>query len=58
MAREGTVVAVNGSVVEVRADTLCLHGDTPGAPALAAAVRAQLARDGIIVRALRGRSGP
>jgi UPF0271 protein len=54
MARERTVVAADGSVVPVRADTLCLHGDTPGAAALAAAVRARLARDGVEVRALRG----
>jgi UPF0271 protein len=57
LARERVVVAVDGSVVPVRADTLCLHGDTPGAAALAAAVRARLARDGVEVRALR-RPGP
>jgi UPF0271 protein len=55
MARERTVVAADGTVVPVAADTLCLHGDTPGAAALAAAVRARLARDGVQVRALRGR---
>jgi UPF0271 protein len=53
MARERSVVAVDGTVVPVAADTLCLHGDTPGAAALAAAVRARLARDGVEVRALR-----
>jgi UPF0271 protein len=53
LARERTVVAVDGAVVPVRADTLCLHGDTPGAAALAGAIRARLARDGVEVRALR-----
>jgi UPF0271 protein len=54
MARERTVVAVDGTTVPVAADTLCLHGDTPGAATLAAAVRARLAADGVRVRALRG----
>jgi UPF0271 protein len=54
LAREQVVVAADGSVVPVRADTLCLHGDTPGAAALAGAIRARLARDGVEVRALRG----
>ncbi len=53
LAREGVVLAADGSSVPVRADTLCLHGDTPGAPSLAAAVRARLARDGVEVRGLR-----
>ncbi len=35
-----------------RADTLCLHGDTPGAAALAAVVRAALEAEGIAVKAL------
>jgi UPF0271 protein len=53
MARERTVVAVDGSVVPVAADTICVHGDTPGAARLAAAIRARLAADGVEVRALR-----
>jgi UPF0271 protein len=55
LARERTVVAVDGSVVAVAADTLCLHGDTPGAARLAAAVRARLAREGVEVRGLGAR---
>ncbi len=58
MARERTVVAVDGTAVPVAADTLCLHGDTPGAATLAAAVRARLAADGVEVRALCGRPPP
>lgn len=37
---------------EGRAETLCVHGDTPGAPAIARAVRAALESAGIAVRAL------
>ncbi len=36
----------------LRADTLCLHGDTPGAAALAGTVRAALEGEGITVKAL------
>jgi len=52
MARERRVTSVAGTPVTVAADTICLHGDTPGAAVLAAAIRARLTRDGIEVRAL------
>lgn len=51
LAREGTVIAVDGSVVEVEAVSFCLHGDSPGAVAMARAVRAALDADGIDIRA-------
>jgi UPF0271 protein len=51
MARERRVVAADGSVIPVAADTVCLHGDTPGAAEVAAAIRARLERDGVAVRA-------
>lgn len=47
MATEHTVVAVDGSRVEVRARSICLHGDTPGAVGLARAVRAALETAGV-----------
>ena len=47
MARDGVVVAVDGSTLRIAADTLCLHGDTPGAAAHAAAVRAAFEAAGI-----------
>ncbi len=49
--REGGVRAYDGSFLELAVDTLCLHGDTPGAPAVTAAVRAALSGAGITVRA-------
>jgi UPF0271 protein len=52
MARERRVNGVDGRPVAVAADTICLHGDTPGAATLAAAIRARLAREGIPVRGL------
>ena len=35
MVRDREVVATDGSVDRLRADTICLHGDTPGAAELA-----------------------
>lgn len=52
MARDGAVVAFDGSTLAVRAETICLHGDTPGAVAHARAVRAALAAAGVDVLAL------
>ncbi|WP_199421777.1 LamB/YcsF family protein [Actinotalea solisilvae] len=49
LATEGTVEAVDGSLVRLDVETLCLHGDTPGAVAAAAAVRAGLERGGVPV---------
>ena len=48
--REGGVRASDGSFLALEVDTLCLHGDTPGAPAIAQAVRAAFARESIQVR--------
>lgn len=52
MAREQKVVAVDGSVVSLRVDTICVHGDTPGAADLAALIRRALADAGVVVRAV------
>ena len=51
LARGEGALAADGTVVPVVADTICLHGDTPGAVALARAVRRALADAGIAVRA-------
>ncbi|MEO3827815.1 5-oxoprolinase subunit PxpA [Actinomadura sp. B10D3] len=42
MAVKGTVVAVDGSEVALQARSICVHGDTPGAVALARSVRSAL----------------
>jgi UPF0271 protein len=47
LVKEGTVDAITGEEVTMRAETLCLHGDTPGAVQLAAALKAGLEREGI-----------
>ena len=50
MVKDHTVVAIDGSVVPLRADTICVHGDTPGSDDLAASIRAGLERAGITVK--------
>jgi UPF0271 protein len=49
MAGEGTVVAADGSVVRVAAESFCLHGDTPAAVDVGRRVRAALEEAGITV---------
>ena len=51
---DGTVDAVDGSVVHVRASSICLHSDTPGSVALARAVRVALHEAGVVVRPFAG----
>ncbi len=47
MATEGRVTAVDGTSIPVNAESVCVHGDSPGAVEIAAAVRARLAEHGI-----------
>jgi 5-oxoprolinase (ATP-hydrolysing) subunit A len=49
MVRDRAVVAIDGSLVQLRADTICVHGDTPGAADLARQVRRGLEAAGIAV---------
>src|SRR5256885_13724614 len=37
--KDGGVTAVDGTVLKLAVDTLCVHGDTPGAPEIARAIR-------------------
>ncbi len=52
MARERVVTAIDGTDITLQADTLCLHGDTPGAATLAAAIRQALEQGGVRVVSL------
>ncbi|MEU0110241.1 5-oxoprolinase subunit PxpA [Streptomyces sp. NPDC006251] len=51
LARSGEVVSRSGTRIEVRARSLCLHGDTPGAVELARRVRERLKSSGVRVEA-------
>ena len=52
MVKEKSVVAIDGSIVPLEADTICVHGDTPGSDDLAAKIRAGLEAAGITVKAI------
>jgi len=54
MVTEGAVTAVDGSEVAVRADSACVHGDSPGAVRMAQAVRSRLTGAGVPLRAFTG----
>lgn len=54
MARAGSVVTATGSMIAIDAKSLCVHGDSPGAVAMARAVRAALDAAGIGVAAFTG----
>jgi UPF0271 protein len=54
MVRDQAVQAIDGTRVPLTIDTICVHGDTPGAAELAARVRAALETAGVNVKALRG----
>lgn len=52
IANEGKVTCVDGTRIDIAADTVCLHSDTRGAREIAAAVSAALKNHGIAVRPL------
>ena len=54
MVAAGEIEAVDGTVVAVEMDSVCVHGDSPGAVELAAAVRTALERAGIDVQPVAG----
>jgi 5-oxoprolinase (ATP-hydrolysing) subunit A len=49
--RDSAAIAVDGSRIKVRAQTICLHGDTPNADAIARCIRETLDTAGVSVRA-------
>jgi 5-oxoprolinase (ATP-hydrolysing) subunit A len=51
MAVDQRVIALDGTVVPHNVDSICLHGDTPGAVTLARSVRAALEGAGVPLRA-------
>ena len=53
IAERGTVTARDGSEVAVNAQTICIHGDTPGASEIAATVSLTLRQAGVDLRPLR-----
>src|SRR5215471_14690053 len=52
LARDRVAVAADGTRVSVRADTLCLHGDTPGAAGIARRIHERFRAEGIRIAPL------
>jgi len=50
LAADGVLTAIDGSTVRIEADSLCVHGDSPGAVQMAREVRAMLERSGVRVQ--------
>jgi UPF0271 protein len=50
MVRDGVVLTADGRAVELRVQTICVHGDTPGAPDLVARISAGLRAAGAAVQ--------
>ena len=53
MVTEGTVVAIDGTLVHLEVDTLCVHGDNPRAVEFIAALRDQLDVAGVVLTSMR-----
>ncbi|WP_407923754.1 LamB/YcsF family protein [Arthrobacter cheniae] len=51
IATDGEVLAIDGSRIGINAESICVHGDTPGAVAMAAAVRKALTAAGVDIDA-------
>lgn len=47
MVASGRVTAIDGSVIDVQVESVCVHGDSPGAVEIATAVRKRLITEGI-----------
>ena len=54
MVRAGAILPEDGTPIPARIDTICLHGDTPGAVEIARAVRAALTGAGVAVARFDG----
>ena len=50
LATEGTLNAVDGSEISIGAESVCIHGDSPGAVAMAEHIATRLDSEGIAVR--------
>lgn len=51
MLRNGRVKSVDGADVDVRAETVCVHGDTPGAVDFARVLKSRLEKEDVSLRA-------
>ncbi|MGK9339510.1 LamB/YcsF family protein [Sinorhizobium meliloti] len=50
MVTEHRITAVDGTEIDLEAQSICIHGDTPSAVALARTVRAKLVASGVVLK--------
>ncbi|WP_439885505.1 LamB/YcsF family protein [Pseudomonas syringae] len=51
LVRDGVIEAEDGSLIELDADSICVHGDSPGAVNIAHALKQRLLEAGVNIRA-------
>lgn len=56
LATEGTIEAIDGSVLNLAADSICVHGDSPGAVEMARRIRAALVAAGVAITPFAGKA--
>ena len=49
LARHGTIEAIDGSVISIETQSICVHGDSPGAVAIAKEIRRRLEAEGVVI---------
>lgn len=54
LVRDGVIEAVDGSLVRVEADSICVHGDSPGAVAIARQLRQRFEQEGVKIASFAG----
>lgn len=50
LAQHGEIEAMNGAVLHLKADSICVHGDSPGAVAISARIRQRLMEAGVVIQ--------
>lgn len=55
MVQDKAIISTSGKVIKVDIDTVCIHGDTPGAVDIARTIRAELERAGISIAPFNAR---
>mgnify|MGYP000437963047 FL=1 len=50
LVKDGVVEAIDGSLVRLDAQSICVHGDSPGAVEMARRIRARLEQAGVALR--------
>ncbi|WP_456268873.1 LamB/YcsF family protein [Kushneria sp. AK178] len=56
LVHDGVIETIDGHDIALEADSICVHGDSPGAVALAEAVRGRLAQAGVELKAFAGKT--